>query len=78
MDNNMDKKKHFLLRLCVLEPFADSEIPDFLFTIKPENRCGVLKILEHVMGFRQNDLLFPPLIQVMGKRNNLHVISICK
>jgi hypothetical protein len=61
-----------------LEPFADSEISDFLFAIKPEDRCGVLKILEHVMGFRQRDILFTPQIQVMGKRNNLHVISICK
>jgi len=71
-------KKIVLLFLCVLEPFSYSEIPDFLLSIKPEDWCGFLKVLKDVIGFCKSEVLLSPLIEVMGERDDLDIISSSK
>ena len=64
-----------LLFLCILKPFSYSKITDFLFPVKPENRCGFLQILKHVMGFCQRHIFLMPLVQVMGEGDDLDIVS---
>jgi len=63
-----------MLLLRVLNPFSYPEISDFFFSVKPQDRGGSLKILEHVMAFSECEILLAPLAQIMWKGDDFHIV----
>jgi hypothetical protein len=73
LDGREIKKDVLLLR--ILNPFSNPEVSDFLFTIQPQDGGSFLKILKHIMGFREGEVLLAPLAQVTGECDDFHIIS---
>jgi len=64
-----------MLLLRVLNPFSYPEISDFLFSVKPQDWGGSLKILEYIMGFSESEILLTPLVKIMWKGDDFHIVS---
>jgi len=61
----------------ILYPFSDPEIPYLLFSIEPEDWCGLLKILKNIIRFCKMQVFVTPLIQIMWEGYDFDIVSPC-